>query len=123
MQVERAVFGSILEQRVEVHKAGWNVATFQRRDVGSTNIEVNKRQRRNVSTSRRQRDFCLSIIKSKKGDQNSGNRGSYERGHENQNSSDLDLEEEKPTFVFSSFLIKVLMFYRLNIYVLTFIMF
>ena len=27
LQVERGVFGSILEQRVEVHKVGWNVAT------------------------------------------------------------------------------------------------
>ena len=30
-----------------------SVVTSQRRDVGSTNIEVNKRQRRDVSTSRR----------------------------------------------------------------------
>ena len=30
---KRAVFGSILEQRMKVHKDGWNVATFQRRDV------------------------------------------------------------------------------------------
>ena len=44
-----------------------NVVTSQRRDVGSTKIEVNKRQRRDVETSRHQRDFCLSIIKSKKG--------------------------------------------------------
>ena len=48
---KRVVFGSILEQRMKVHKDGWNVATFQRRDVGSTNIKVNKRQRRDVSTS------------------------------------------------------------------------
>ena len=68
MQVKRAIFGSILKQRVEVHKEGWNVATLQRRDVpasrhphivmsqrrdvGSTHIEVNKRQqRRDVSAS------------------------------------------------------------------------
>ena len=44
-----------------------NIVTSQRRDVGSTTIEVNKPQRRDVSTSRRQRDFYLSIIKSKKG--------------------------------------------------------
>ena len=31
--VKRAVFGSILEQRMKVHKDGWNVTTFQRRDV------------------------------------------------------------------------------------------
>ena len=44
-----------------------NVMRSQHRDFGSTNIEVNKRQHRDVSTSRRQRDLCLSIIKSKKG--------------------------------------------------------
>ena len=44
--MERAIFGSILEQRVEVHKAGRNVVTSQRRDVGSTRIEVNKRRLR-----------------------------------------------------------------------------
>ena len=31
LQVEQAGFESILEQRVEVHKASRNVATFQRR--------------------------------------------------------------------------------------------
>ena len=30
---KRAVFGSILEQRMKVHKDSWNVGTFQRRDV------------------------------------------------------------------------------------------
>ena len=34
-----------------MHKAGWNVATSQRRDVGSTKNEVNKRQRCDVSAS------------------------------------------------------------------------
>ena len=53
LQVEWAVFGGILEQRVEVHKAGWNVVTSQRRDVGSIRIEVNKRQYHHVSMSRR----------------------------------------------------------------------
>ena len=38
---------------MKVHKDGWNVVTPQRRDVGSTNIKVNKRQRRDVSTSQR----------------------------------------------------------------------
>ena len=33
LQVERAIFKSILDQRVEVHKAGKNVATFQRHDI------------------------------------------------------------------------------------------
>ena len=35
-----------------MHKDGWNVATSQRRDVGSTNIKVNNRKRRDASTSR-----------------------------------------------------------------------
>ena len=67
LQAKRAVFGSILEQREAVYKDGWNVATSQRRDVESTYIEVNKRQHRDVSTSRRQRELFLSIIKSKMG--------------------------------------------------------
>ena len=33
LQVERGVFERNLEQRVEVHKASRNVATFQRHDV------------------------------------------------------------------------------------------
>ena len=65
--MEREIFGSILEQRVEVHKAGWNVATSQRGDVGSTRIEVNKRQCRDASTPRRQRDFAYPSLKAKRG--------------------------------------------------------
>ena len=53
-----------------------HVVTSQRCDVESTYIEVNSgnvamSQRRDVSMSRRQRDLFLSIIKSKRGDQNS----------------------------------------------------
>ena len=67
LQAKRAVFGSILEQREDVHKDGWNVATSQRRDVPtsrppnvatsqrrdveSTYKEVNKRKRRDVNAS------------------------------------------------------------------------
>ena len=78
--------------------------TSQRRDVGSTYIEVNMRQRRDVSTSRRQREFCLSIVKSKKGTRigEIGDRGAYELRHRNHNSSDFDLGEE-PSFVFFFF--------------------
>ena len=53
---------AILEQQEAVHKDGWNVATSQRRDVGSTNIKVNKRQRRDVSTS-----SVFSSLKAKRG--------------------------------------------------------
>ena len=61
-----------------VHKGGWNVATSsrrdvptsqrphivtsQRRDVGSTYIEVNKRQRRDVNVS-----FASQSLKAKRG--------------------------------------------------------
>ena len=62
LQVERAVFESILEQRVEVHKAGRNVSTSQRRDIGSMRIEVNKRQRRDVSAI-----FASPSLKVKRG--------------------------------------------------------
>ena len=44
-----------------------NVVTSQRRDVESTYKEVNKRQRRDVATSRRQRELFLSIIKRQRG--------------------------------------------------------
>ena len=45
--MERAAFGTILELREEKHEAGRNVATS-----GQHEEEVNKRQRRDVSTSR-----------------------------------------------------------------------
>ena len=83
---KRAVFGSILEQRMKVHKDCWNVATFQRphvvtpqrRDVGSTKLKVNKWKRHDAPTSRRlniatlQRldvnaSFVLSSLKAKRG--------------------------------------------------------
>ena len=41
---------AILEQHEAVHQDGWHVATSQRCDVGSTTMQVNKRQRRDVST-------------------------------------------------------------------------
>ena len=36
MHAKRVVFGSILEQRVAVHKGGWNITTLQRRDVSAS---------------------------------------------------------------------------------------
>ena len=64
---------AILEQKEAVHKDGWNVVTSptsrrphvmtsQRCDVGSTNIKVNKRQRRDVSAS-----SVFSSLKAKRG--------------------------------------------------------
>ena len=63
--MERAVFGTILELREEKHEAGMNVMTSQRHDVGSTKIEVNKRQRRDVNAI-----FASPSLKAKR-DQNS----------------------------------------------------
>ena len=56
-RVERAVFGTILELREEKHEADRNVATS-----GQHEEEVYK-----WPTSRRQRDFSITIIKSKYG--------------------------------------------------------
>ena len=55
---------AFLEQREAMHKGCWNVAMSQRRDVGSTYIEVNKWQRRDVSAS-----YASQSLKVK-GDQN-----------------------------------------------------
>ena len=41
IDVKRAGFGSILEQREAVHKDGWNVAKSQRRDVPMSRRWVN----------------------------------------------------------------------------------
>ena len=126
MQAKRVVFGSILKQRVAVHKDGWNVATSrrlhvvtsQRRDVPtsrrwvhiyrsqqaatSRRLNVVTSQRRDVATSRRQRRFYLLIFKSKKGTRirGIGDQGAYELGHENHNSSDFDLGEEPVICIF-----------------------
>ena len=61
-------------------------------------------QRCDVATSRRQREFCSLIIKSKKGVQNSGHRGSYELGHGNQSRTYIDLDEEPVICIFPRFL-------------------
>ena len=88
-----------------MHKAGCNVATSPRRDIPTSRRWVNKYRSQQAETSRRlnvatlQRRDVSAIsaspsLKAKKVDKNSRHRRSYERGHENQNSSDLDLEEE-----------------------------
>ena len=91
---------AILEQKEVVHKDGWNVAMSQRCDVGSTYIEVNKRKRRDVSTSRRQRELCLSIIKSKRGLEFKGGSEIEDvrtRARKSSQHQDFDLGEE-PSF-------------------------
>ena len=57
MQVQWNKKGSswkhFLEHMEAMHEGVCHVATFQRRDVRSTNTEVNNQKRRDVSTSRR----------------------------------------------------------------------
>ena len=74
LQVERVVFESILEQRVEMHKDGRNIATSQRRDVGSTRIKVN------VATSAP--FFASPSLKEKRGTINQGIERSTYKGTE-----------------------------------------
>ena len=78
--------------------AGTSAATSRRPNVATS-------QRRDVATSRLQREFCLSIIKSKKGTRigGIGDRGAYELGHENHNSTDFDLGEEPVICIFLLF--------------------
>ena len=63
-EVKRANYGNKLEQWRAMQESGCHVTTFphrdvstsrrfQRRDVGSTNTEVNNLKRRDASTSRR----------------------------------------------------------------------
>ena len=97
-----------------------HVVTSQRRDVGSTNIKVNKRQRRDISTS-----FASQSLKEKVGPEFKGDRRSrkYELGHGNHHSSRTLTLEKGHHFVSSYFRTKRLMFYRLTICVFSFSMF
>ena len=56
--MEQAVFKTILEQREEEQKAGRNVATPQRRDVGST--RRGSQQVTNVATPQRRDVSAIS---------------------------------------------------------------
>ena len=69
-----------MEHMEAMHKGVCHVATFQRRDVGSTKTEVNNQKRRDVSTSIRQHGICTSSFKTPMV-QNGGYREAYERGH------------------------------------------
>ena len=57
--MERAVFGTILEQREEEHEAGRNVAMSQSRDIGS--IRRGSQQVANVATPQR-RDISANSV-------------------------------------------------------------
>ena len=67
-----------------MHKAGKNVAMSQRRDVGSTRIEVNKRQRHDVSAI-----FASPSLKEKGGPEIEASKDVVRR-HGKESSNDLD---------------------------------
>ena len=116
-----------------MHKAGWNVAMSQRHDVGSTSMEVNKRptsrhlnvmpsQCSDVATSRRQRDFSITIIKGKRDRNWRSSRYVRTRARKAEHQRRKSVEKTV-TFVFFFFPERMMMFYRLNTCVLTFSMF
>ena len=80
-----------------------HVVTPQRCDIGSTNLKVNKWQRRDASTSRRQREFYLLIIKSKRGAELEASGIVRARARKSKQ-SDIDLYEEPVIFIFPRFL-------------------
>ena len=80
-----------------------HVMTSQRRDVGSTIVQVNKRQRRDVSTSRHQCEFCFPSIKSKWRREFGGIGRRTNEGTEFQSSSDTDFEEVPVICIVSHF--------------------
>ena len=85
-EVKRANYGNKLEQWRAMQESGYHVAMSQRRDVGSTNTEVNNLERRNVATSRRS-SFKVRMA------HKSGYREAYRRGHGIPEQSDTDFEE------------------------------
>ena len=109
-----------------------HLATFQRRDVGSTNTEVNNQKRHDVSTSRRlniatlqRRDVSTRSAPHHLKHQWFRNRGIGRRtneGTEFQSSSDTDFEEASVICIVSYLLDIRLMFLRLNIFIFSFSM-
>ena len=77
-----------------MHKAGRNVVTSRRR--------VNENRSQQAATTRRQRYFCLSIIKRKKGTINQGIKGRTNKGTESR-AAGTKSAEKRPTFVFFFF--------------------
>ena len=94
-----------------------NVATFQRRDVGSTNTEVNNQKRRDVSTRSAPHHLKHQWFR---------NRGIERRtneGTELESSNDTDFEEVPVICIVSHLLDIRLMFLRLKIFIFSFSMF
>ena len=116
--MEREVFRIILEQREEEHKAGRNVTMYQHRNVGSTRrgsqkvTNVATPQRRDVATLRRQRDFCLNIIKSK-GTRNREGMGKLMNEGTESVEATTQISGEDTCFCIFFFFEKRLMMYRL----------
>ena len=112
--VERAVFEIILDLIAEVQEVGKNVATSQRRDVGSTRMEVNKARSLNVATFQRHDVSAISPSQSlkAKGTRIRGHRKTYRLGHGKQSSSD-EISGEDSCFCIFFFPKRLLMFYIL----------
>ena len=116
-----------------MHKAGWNITTFQCRDVPTSQRWVNKHgsqraakvatsQRRDVSKSRRQRDFSITIIKGKRDRNLRASRFVRTRARKAEQQRRKSVKKTV-TFVFFFFPERMMMFYRLNTCVLTSSMF
>ena len=99
-----------------------HVVTFQRRDVGSTDTEVNNQKRRDVSTSRRQHGFAPHHLRHQWFRMGGIGRRTNE-GTEFQSSSDTDFEEVTVICTVSHFLDIRMIFWRLNIFIFSFSMF
>ena len=137
-ELKRANFGSNLEQWKAKYEGGWSVATFQRRDiprsrrphvvtsqrrdVGSTNTTVNKQRRRDVATSRRQREICPPSLKAARV-QNWRHQEAYELGHRIPEQQRYRLRRSARDLYCFPFLDIRMMFLRLNIYIFLFNMF
>ena len=102
-----------------------HVVTFQRRDVGSTDTEVNNQKRRDVSTLQRC-DVSTGSAPHHLKHQWFRMGGIVRRtneGTEFQSSSDTDFEEVTVICTVSHFLDIRMIFWRLNIFIFSFSMF
>ena len=110
-----------------MHRASKNVATSQRRDVPTSrrpNVATSQRwvyknKSQQAATSQRQRDFCLSIIKSKRGPEFEGVSRDVRTRARKAKQQRRKSVKKTVNFVFFFFLEILMMFYRLNTCVLT----
>ena len=111
--MERAIFGIILEQREEEQKVGRNVATYQRRDVGS--MRRGSQQVTNVMTSQRCDVNTISASTSLKAKGPEIERGIGKRTDEGMESiaAATQISGEDTCFCIFFFSEKRLMIYRL----------